>query len=134
MKELNVTGVTRAKISPQLGQLLTNVLMATRRELEDNIAKRCRLDFDAAQEPLLTLEPTMTVQPSGLHLAMKAEMTVEDDSGQPVTIWSNEKELVSFLPTANQSIVLKDARREIGRLFSDFRDKYEAAVAAHRAP
>jgi hypothetical protein len=134
VKEWNVTGVTRAKISPQLGQLLSNILMATRRELEDNIAKRYHLDFDVAQKPLLTLEPVMMVQASGLHLKMKAEMTVEDDSGQPVNIWSSETELASFLPTANQSIVLKDARREIGRLFSDFRDKYEAAVAAHGAP
>jgi hypothetical protein len=136
VKELNVAGATRAKPSPQLKQLLSNVLMATRRELEDNVAKRYRLDFDAAQKPLLSLEPTMTMMPppSGIQLGMKAEMTVEDDSGQPVIIWSSEKELASFSHQANQSIVLSNARKEISRLFGDFREKYEAAVAAHGSP
>jgi serine/threonine-protein kinase len=134
VKELSVAGVTRPKMSPQLAQLLSNILLATRRELEDNIVKRYRLEFDVSQKPLLTLEPTMMVQGSNIHLGMKAEMTVEDNSGQIVTLWSSVKELASFMPTASPIIVKENARREIGRLFDDLRDKYEAAVAAHRDP
>ena len=121
------------KMSPQLGQLLNNVTMAVGRELEDT-AKRYKLNFDADQKPLLILQPDMQAVAPNFVLTLRAELTVEDESGQTVLLWENEAELASFLPNANSRIVQENARSAIGRFFRDFREKYDAAVAAHSAP
>jgi hypothetical protein len=120
-------------MAPQLGQLLNNVTMAVGREVEDT-AKRCKLTFDAEQKPVLILQPDMLAVAPNLVLTLRAELTVEDESGQTVVLWQNEGELVSFLPSANPTVVLGNARSTIVRFFRDFREKYDAAVAAHSAP
>jgi hypothetical protein len=117
----------------QLVQLLNNVTMAVGREVEDT-AKRCRLNFDAQQKPVLILQPDMQAAAPNLVLTLRAVLTVEDESGQTVTLWQNEGELASFLPSANPTIVLGNARTSIGKFFRDFRDKHDEAVAAHAAP
>ena len=85
-------------------------------------------------KPLLVLEPTMMFHDPCIHLGMRAAMTVEDDSGQTVTVWSDERELASFTGGARFKLVVGHARRQIGRLFDDFRDKYETAIAAPQFP
>jgi hypothetical protein len=121
------------KMAPQLVQLLNNVTMATGRELEDT-AKRSKLKFDADQKPLLILQPDMQAVAPNFVLTLRAELTVEDESGQTIKLWENEAELASFLPSANPTIVAGNARTAIGKFFRDFREKYDAAVAAHPAP
>lgn len=130
-KDWSMVGQTRAKIPPQLAPLLRNSIAATIRELEDSVSRRHRLKIDADQAPLLTIEPLMMVQPPNVLLGMRGTLTLEDESGQEVTLWSKEQELASFMPTANQTIVLGHVRKGIGQLFSDFREKHEAAVAEH---
>jgi serine/threonine protein kinase len=136
-KEWSMVGQSPGKIPPQmkpLMPLLSNVIGATAREIEDTLVKRCRLTMDANQEPVLTVEPVFMIQAPNIHLGMKAVMTVEDSSGEPLVLWENQRELMTFMPSANPSIVLKNIRPELSRLFNDFRLKYDAAVAAQQAP
>jgi serine/threonine protein kinase len=122
-----------AKLPPQLGQLLNSITLAVGREVEDT-AKRYKLKFDADQKPLLILQPNMQAVAPNIVLTLRAELTVEDESGQTVSLWENEAELASFLPSANPTIVLGNARSTIVKFFRDFREKYDAAVASHPAP
>jgi len=121
------------KMAPQLAKLLSSVTMAVGREVEDT-AKHCNVTFDPGQKPVLILQPDMQAAAPNIVLTLRAVLTVEDESGQTVTLWQNEGELASFLPTANSTVVLGNARTSIGRFFRDFRDKYDEAVAAHSAP
>jgi hypothetical protein len=117
-----------AKLPPQLGQLLNSITLAVGREVEDT-AKRSKLKFDADQKPVLILQPDMQAVAPNIVLTLRAELTVEDESGQTIKLWENEAELASFLPSANPTVVLGNARTTIGRFFRDFREKYDAAVA-----
>lgn len=130
-KEWSMVGQTRGKVPTQLANLLRTAIAAAVRELEDSVAKRYRLKIDINQDPLLTIEPLMMVQAPNILLGMRTHLTVEDESGQEITLWSKEQELATFMPTASPTVVMGHVRKGLGQLFGDFRDHYEAAVAEH---
>jgi serine/threonine protein kinase len=133
-KGWSLMGQTPGKIPPQLTPLLRNAMTAAARELNDTVVNRYRLKVDSNQAPLLTIEPLMMVQAPNILLGMRAHLTVEDESGQEITLWSKEQELASFTPAAGSTVVMGYVRKGLGHLFGDFRDKYEAAVADHANP
>ncbi len=130
-KDWSMVGQPSGKIPPQLAPLLRNSVAATVRELEDSVSRRHRLRIESDQAPLLTIEPLIMLQAPNILLGMRATMTLEDESGQEVTLWLREQELASFMPTANQTIVMGHVRKGLGQLFRDFGEKYESAVAKH---
>jgi len=123
--DLTINGKSAQGGKPtSMTQFFQKVLLAAEREASES-AGRIGLQYSVEQDPVLMLVLDVQSQPQGV-LTLQGKMSITDEAGETVEVWSHDEELTKFTAQANQSTVYNFAREGIGRFFTTFRDDYQA--------